>query len=401
MSKTFEQNSVIINATNIGFKFQGLGVYSLNLLIELVKLETSLNFIVYLNKTAKPHIDKIFFPENFSIRWVSERISPDNKFKGHFLRLLYSNWISFKHRNVLQFNTSQLEINFFRKNQIVTIHDVIPILFRQHHKKQYYFYKLLLGFGLRKAKYVLTPSNHSKELLQKIYAIKNEQIKVIYNGADNSCKHLKIPQLNKKNYIMYVGRICEMKNISSLIKAFEKIAAAFPHRLIVIGDDEVRFNQELSGYSPAVTSRITFKQDVCEDEKNELLSKASLLVFPSLYEGFGLPPIEAMACGCPVIVSDNSSLPEICGDAAIYVNPYCIDSIANGIKKVLSDEIKMIEMVYKSLERAKRFKWHYSAIEHLQVFDEVINFERLPETTLVPDFSIMASGRVGKIVSNL
>jgi len=177
MNKSEDKNTVIINATNIGYKFHGLGVYSLNLLKQLSKLKTSIRFIVYVNKTAKQSIDLITFPDNFSIRWASEKISPDNKFKGHFLRLIYSNWLSFKHRKVLQFNTSQLEINFFRKNQIVTIHDVIPVLFKHLHKKQYHFYKLLLGFGLRKAKYILTPSDHSKELLQKIYKINSEQIR--------------------------------------------------------------------------------------------------------------------------------------------------------------------------------------------------------------------------------
>ena len=403
MKKSEDKNTVIINATNIGYKFHGLGVYSLNLLKELSKLKTSIQFIVYVNKTAKLAIDQITFPNNFSIKWASEKISPDNKFKGHLLRLIYSNWISFKHRNALQFNTSQLEINFFRKNQIVTIHDVIPVLFRHLHKKQYHYYKMLLGFGLRKAKYVLTPSYHSKEMLQKIYKINSEQIKVIHNGADNSSKNIQIPQINKDNYIIYVGRICEMKNIRGILKAFEMIAEKFSHDLLFIGDDKKKLQQEIEGakLSPKTSERILFKENVSEEEKTKLLSKASIFLFPSFYEGFGLPPIEAMACGCPVVVSNNSSLPEICGDAAIYINPNNFEEIAEAITKVLSDKSLMNEMIFNSIDHARLFKWRFSAEEHLNVFTEVINFERMPETNLAPKFLSIIPSEVRKMVSNI
>ena len=246
MKKILTQNTVVINATNIGYKYQGIGVYSFNLLKEFSKIKTTLQFIVYVNKTAKIIIDELEFPNNFSIKWVSEKISPDYKFKGHLLRLLYSSWIALKHRNTLQFNTSQLEINLFNKNQIITIHDVIPLLFKHLHKKQYYYYKYLIGFGLKRAKYILTPSNHSKELLQSMFKLNGEQIKVIHNGSDNSNKKIKIPQLVKENYIMYVGRICEMKNISGLLKAFKIISKSYPHKIIFIGDDEKQFKKEIS-----------------------------------------------------------------------------------------------------------------------------------------------------------
>ncbi|RKY92922.1 MAG: hypothetical protein DRQ01_05635 [Ignavibacteriae bacterium] len=143
MKKNNFSNTVIVNATNIGYKYHGIGVYTLNVLQELTKLQTDLNFIVYLNNSCKEQIDKLEFPENFKIKWVSSLLSPDRNFKGHILRLLFSNLISLKHWKHLQFNTSQLEINFFRKNQVVTIHDVIPLLFPQYHKKQYFYFKII------------------------------------------------------------------------------------------------------------------------------------------------------------------------------------------------------------------------------------------------------------------
>ena len=111
---------------------------------------------------------------------------------------------------------------------------------------------------------------------------------------------------------------------------------------------------------------------VSNQELAFLYNLATLFVFPSLYEGFGLPPLEAVACGCPVVVSNVSALPEICGDAAYYINPYNIDSIAEGIRKLLDDKDLRGELIKKGLERAKTFSWDKSAREHLEVFEETL-----------------------------
>lgn len=98
-----------------------------------------------------------------------------------------------------------------------------------------------------------------------------------------------------------------------------------------------------------------------------------MFVFPSLYEGFGLPPLEAMACGCPVVVSNVASLPEVCGDAAYYVDSYNVESIAEGIHKVLTDETLRKRLIEKGLERVKLFSWEKSAKEHIKIFEEILN----------------------------
>ena len=98
-----------------------------------------------------------------------------------------------------------------------------------------------------------------------------------------------------------------------------------------------------------------------------------MFIYPSLYEGFGLPPLEAMACGCPVVVSNVASLPEVCGDAAYYVDPYSVESIAEGIIKVLTDDSLKQSLIRKGLERAKLFSWEKSAQEHIQIFEEALS----------------------------
>jgi glycosyltransferase involved in cell wall biosynthesis len=374
-------NTVVINATNIGYKFHGIGVYSLNILKEFTRLSTGLNFIVYLNKSCKPHIEEINFPDNFTVKWVSSIISPDKNFKGHSLRLIYSNFLSLRHWKYLLFNTSQLEINFFRKNQVVTIHDVIPLLFKEYHRKQYPYFKIILTYGLKYAKYVLTPSEHSKDLLQQIYNLSDERIKFIHNGANTI-------GLNKRNsdnepeekYILYIGRINKMKNIKNLLKAYSLIGDKISHKLVIVGDNVTNLQRGMknAGFSSRLKERVIFKHDIDESSKCMLMKNASLLVFASLYEGFGLPPLEAMACGCPVIVSDNSSLPEVCGEAAYYINPLNPSDIAEGIINVLNNSTLRNKLINNGLQRAKQLSWTNSAKEHLNVLEHVIMHSRLP-----------------------
>lgn len=381
MGKNIKSNTVVVNATNIGYKYHGIGVYSLNILSELTKLKTDLNFIVYLNKSCKKQIDKINFPVNFKIKWVSSLLSPDRNFKGHILRLIFSNLISLKHWKHLQFNTSQLEINFFRKNQVVTIHDVIPLLFKQYHKKQYYYYKILLKHGLKYAQFILTPSFHSKELLQRIYNLPERRIKTVHNGADT----LKLNLNNfdcaaEEKFILYLGRINRMKNIHGILKSYDSISSEIEEKLVIVGSDEKELQRELSEAKISDDSRkkIVFKSNITEKEKCSLMKKASLFLFVSLYEGFGLPPVEAMACGCPVIASNNSSLPEVCGDAAYYVNPDNHKDIADGILTVLNDIQLRNKMINVGINRSLLFNWAVSAREHLRVIEHVVAFSQFP-----------------------
>ena len=381
MEMNSKSNTVVVNATNIGYKYHGIGVYSLNILTELTKLQTDLNFIVYLNKSCKEQIDKINFPENFKLKWVSSLISPDRKFKGHILRLIYSNLISLKHWNYLQYNTSQLEINFFRKNQVVTIHDVIPLLFPQYHKKQYLYFKLILKYGLKYARFVLTPSAHSKELLKKIYQLPNERIKYIHNGANTLKLIMKnIEYKGEENFILYLGRINRMKNIQGMLKAFDIISSKIEEKLVIVGNDESELKREiyLAKLKESTVNKIVFKKNITEDEKCRLMRNASLFLYATLYEGFGLPPVEAMACGCPVVASNNSSLPEVCGDAAYYVNPNSHSEIADGILNVLNNAALRNKMINKGITNSLRFNWSFSTKEHLRVIEHVISHSQFP-----------------------
>lgn len=381
------ENTIIVNATNIGYKFHGIGVYSLNLLKELCKLKTDLNFIIYVNNNAASHLNEINFPENFMIKWVSKSLSPDYGFRGHIKRLFFSNWLSLKYSSFLIFNTSQLEINFFRAEQVITIHDIIPLLFKKYHKKQYLYYRFLLKFGLKRARFILTPSNFSKKTLQNIYKIPDSKIRVIHNGADTAGRKENINfEKSEKPFLLYIGRICKMKNIKGVIESFGKVAGKIPHNLIIVGNNEISFIEEFyfAKIDHNLKDRIIYKENISEAEKHYLFKNAAMMIFPTFYEGFGLPPIEAMAYGCPVIVSNNSSLPEICGDAAYYINPQNLTDISEAILKLIDNPELRNTLITKGKERALHFKWNFSARKHLWILEQIALYSNFPSAEKQP-----------------
>lgn len=387
-------NTIIFNATNIGYKYSGLGVYALKLLKKLAAYDHDLNFIVYLNKNAKNHIDNFTFPKNFKIKWVSSTLSPDLGFPAHLLRLIYSNYLSIKHLRYVQFNSSQLEISFFKKNQIVTIHDIIPIVFKQYHKKQSVYFKYVLKLGLFKAQKIITPSFHSKKTIAELYKISQEKIKVIYHGINDKPSGTQNSEpIVKGKYLLYVGRICKMKNINGLLNSFYAIRDKIEHSLVIVGDDEKKLAEEINAISDEqeFQSRIKFLKNVTEEDKNNLMKHASLFIFPSLYEGFGFPPLEAMANGCPVIISNTSSLPEICEDTAIYINPNNHAQIAAEIVRVLNDEPRMKVLKEESVLRAKLFTWEHSVTEHIGLFKAALAVKQ--EKIAVIQNTVLASSK--------
>lgn len=352
---------VVINATNIGLRLNGLGVYSLNLLGELTKLDSDIEFTVLLNRNARAHTRELKFPGNFAVKWVTRRLSPDYGFAGHLPRLVFSNLLSSRYGKSLIFNMSQMEAIFWRENQVITVHDLIPLLFPNDHRRQFHYFKYYLPPVLRRAARVITDSHHSAKLLMEHYGLSQDRVKTIYLGFDRQFCPAPAP---KKDYLLFVGRASPTKNLPGLLKALQIVRESYrlPVRLRIAGSTSIGADTdgvEVLGQIPTV--RLV-----------QLYREAALLVFPSFYEGFGLPPLEAMACGCPVVVSDAASLPEVCGDAACYVDPHDAESIAEGISRVLTDEALRRNMIEKGMARAAFFSWKTTARESLDVLSQAL-----------------------------
>lgn len=377
MNRNITSNRLIINATNIGRRLSGIGIYTLSLLQELARQDSDRCYTVYVNRNARAHLQEIHFPVNFRLVWVSRRLSPDYGFIGHFLRLLFANLLALIHWRHWIFNTSQLEACFFRARQIITIHDVIPLLFREYHRKQYPYFKSLLKFALRRARRIITPSSHSQLLLQEIYGLPADRIRVIPNGVQEIYHHAYRPSYRRRGgYILYCGRICPMKNVTALIRAFGLIRDRIPHKLIIAGEGQESLHeavrQGLLSAEDLADGRIELRGHVSNREMRNLMQHASLFVFPSLYEGFGLPPLEAMACGCPVIVSHAASLPEVCGEAVFYADPHNPLEMALEIYQVLNDPALQERLSRAGRQQSYRFSWRKSAAAHLAAFRQTI-----------------------------
>jgi glycosyltransferase involved in cell wall biosynthesis len=361
---------IVINATNLGKYVDGIGMYVLNLVRELAAIEATDGFIIYLNRSSREHLRDVPFPPRTTVRWVSPLLSPDHGFRGHALRLLFSQYLGLRHLASTIFVASQLEAIVLRRNQIIMIHDIIPLLFGRLHKKQYFYFRFILGHVLRRARWIVTPSQHTKELLQSKYGISGSRVQVIPNGVRASALMggAKRRTGHEGKYILFTGRNVPMKNLPAMLRAFELIKDRVPHRVVITGRERGR--RILPPGRSGPTDRVEFAGYVSPERMERLLSGASLLVYPSLYEGFGLPPLEGMAYGCPVVVSNVSSLPEVCGDAAHYVDPSDDQSIANGMYRVLTDRKLRIRLIARGFDRARQFPWKLAALRHVTLFDD-------------------------------
>lgn len=358
---------MIINATNIGRKLAGIGRYSFSVSSYFLTA-WDYPFQLMINEDALPFFDKERNRDKITV--VNRAISPDLGFRGHLLRLLWINRLGLQKPGELIFNTSQLEGCLFHRKQIITVHDLIPLIYRRHFKKQYFYFKYMLPMILRNSAGIVTGSQHTKHLIMKFYKIPEQRIHVILYGINDFFLN-QTPQHKKRSYILYVGRLSPTKNIAGLVEAFERLINkhSLGLRLKMTGDEK----KLCCGINKGIKDKIEFVGYPDDDYLAELYRNASLLVFPSFYEGFGFPALEAMACGCPVVVSNVASLPEVCGDAAYYVDPYNIESIAEGIHKVLTDKALRQSLIEKGLERAKLFSWEKSAKKHIEVFEEVLS----------------------------
>jgi glycosyltransferase involved in cell wall biosynthesis len=221
---------------------------------------------------------------------------------------------------------------------------------------------------VRKADKILTCSEHSKKDIVQFYGVAPEKIKVI--PLNISCRYrVETDQAKIKDararfkidgpYILYMGNFKPHKNVKGIIEAFARVARAFPDlRLVLAGPLEHTYPQLNAGVRElGLGPKVIFTGKLTESDQPHLLyAGAELFVFPSFYEGFGLPPVEAMACGTPVVASNVTSVPEVVKDAGLLVDPHSIDQIAGGIKAILGDRGLRDRLVEKGLARAREYE---------------------------------------------
>jgi len=257
------------------------------------------------------------------------------------------------------------------RNSVVTIHGLEYEYYPQMYPKKHLAYlRWSTKYALRNASKVIAISENTKKDLIELYNGDPEKIQVVHHGVGipDGILSRKVNGNKDKGYpyILYIGRLETKKNIHGLIRAFELLKKRYqvPHKLVLAG---------LKGYQ---YDKINFSKDiilkgyVSEKEKWQLLKNADMFVFPTFYEGFGMPILEAQVSGCPVITSNVSSMPEVAGQGAILVKPENIEEICDRMYQIIEDRDFKERLVNEGYENAKRFSWKKCAQETLRVLTD-------------------------------
>lgn len=373
-----------IDARFYGPKGKGLGRYTEKLIRNLEKVDTRNQYIIFLRQE---NFDE-FIPENdnfkkvlANLKWYSldEQLKMPQLIKQHQVDLMH-----FPHFNVPV---------LYRGKFIVTIHDLILLrhptkrattLGPLFYKIKYLGYKLAINSAVRRAKKVITVSQFTKEDLVNYFKIKPEKVAVTYEACDGvESGQLTIPETNflekhkiTKPYILYVGNAYPHKNLEGLIAAYREYKKRnnFSHQLVLVGKEDYfykRLKQNAYGEGLLHDNSVVFFGFASQKDLAYLYSEASLYIFPSFIEGFGLPGLEAMSFGLPVISSNTSSLPEILGDAAVYFDPQNKKDIISKIEETLGSKELQEKMITLGYEQVKKFSWGSCAKETLKIYESI------------------------------
>lgn len=327
---------------------------------------------------VKPSFDASSLQGRFKIVHFKSR----NAFFRNFIELPV---LCFKYKlNLLH---AQYFMPFFSPCPIVcTIHDICFEHFSDIFTKYEFFrQKLLIRFAAKHSKKIITVSQMSKKDIADAYAIDQNKITVVYNApkevfkkieiSDNDVSTIKTKYGIEKNFILSVGNLQPRKNLIRLIKAFissKKMNPSFDFQLVIVGKKAWMFDDIIKA-AMENSNDIVFTDYVSEGDLVKLYNIANLFVYPSIFEGFGLPPIEAMACGVPVAVSNQSALPEVVGEAGVYFNPYDENDIAKKILQITEDEELRLSLLKKSQMQIKKFSWNKSAKKIISVYEKMLS----------------------------
>jgi glycosyltransferase involved in cell wall biosynthesis len=334
-------------------------------------------FIIYLKKAP---IDA--FPKETE-NWKYKIVGP-GKFWTQF-GLPFNLFLS-KPKPDVFFSPTHYAPRFSPVPSVISVMDLSFLRFQElFNKSDLYQLKNWTKYSVKKATQIITISNSSRNDIIETYQVPEEKVLTIYPGIKQSVtlephvyamNELKAKYAVSTNYILFVGTLQPRKNISRLIEAFSKIKESdFELKdveLVIIGKKGWLYEEILEAPKKYnIEDKVKFLEGINDDELTIFYKHALCYVLPSLYEGFGLPVVEAMKHGCPVVTSNVSSMPEAGGDAAIYIDPEDVDDIAKKIVKVVNDKELRKELSEKGKKQAAKFSWEKTAKETLKILVDV------------------------------
>jgi glycosyltransferase involved in cell wall biosynthesis len=362
---------IAVNAAIVGDRPTGLGLYALNLIRELDALGERL--VVY---TSYPEIVRA--PRS-RVERVPSVVRPERGARGHLARLL---WTQLGLRLRVAQLRPRLLLNLMPEGllrsavpQVTVIHDVLPLREPKEYPRQQHYFRHYVPAVLRGSRAVIASSESTRRDLIDFYGIPADQLHVVLLGHDTARFVPSAPaSADAEPYALFVGNVMPHKNLLRVAEAFSQAVAGGRGQLVIRGSGRAVHVQALRDRIQAlgIGDRVDWQPYAPDDELVVLYQRARMLLLPSLYEGFGLTALEAMACGTPVIVSNRGSLPEVTGAAGIFVDPEDTGSIAAAIHRLFVDDTLAKIHADRGLARAPLFSWPKTTREVQSILHRVI-----------------------------
>lgn len=367
-----------IDARMYSSEFTGIGRYVYELIANLLKIDQKNEYVLFMNQ---PEFDKFEIP-NKRVR----KVLVNAKHYSFAEQMRYWRKLKRAKLDIMHFTHFNAPI-LYRRPSVVTIHDLTLSFFpgkkmnSSFHRMAYN--KVLRGV-LKHAKRVIAVSENTKKDLEEVSRTSPQKIEVIYEAVNENFGPRKNVEKNEeilkkysitKDFLLYTGVWRIHKNIVNLVKSFAilKQDEDFDAQLVITGTEDPYYPEvKRTVKEMGLEHDVIFPGMVPEDELVSLYQEARLFVFPSLYEGFGLPPLEAMRCGTPVVASKTSCIPEICGeDNALFFDPYDPTNMADTMGRVWLDETLEEELRERGLKHSLKFSWETMAEKTLKLYGEV------------------------------
>ena len=366
---------IAIDAHQVGTQLAGNATYITSLIEALAEIDQKNEYTLYVTKPVAA--------EKYSNRWTNfsvRHIAPHNP----FIRIPFSMNVELRRRPAdvlfVQFTAPP-----FAPCKVVTMipdisYEHLPETFKRRERLQM---KLTIRHTAKTAAHIITPSEYSRQDLIETYNLSLGKISMIPHAAPRFFKPVtdavEIQRVRRKyklngEFILAVGSIQPRKNLARLIEAYSILIKRRENvpPLVLVGKKAWLFEETFRATSShGVENRVQFTDFVPDEDLPALYSAAACFVYPSFFEGFGLPPLEAMQCGAPVIAGNRTSLPEVVGDAGLLVDPFDTNAIADALEKLISDKDLREDLSRRGLERAKKFSWLETARRTLSVFEKV------------------------------
>lgn len=368
----------------------GVEEYTLGLLLALFEIDQANEYILFFNAWKKPNFDFSLFSAYPNVK--IKKIKIPNKFLN--FSFWYFGWPK------IDKLVGGADIVFFpniifgavsrKVRMIVTIHDLSFERYPQYFSWKRRLWHIFVNSKkiCQRADQIIAVSNSSREDIANLYCVDKRKIKIISSAISNNFRIIdrndeKLIKVKEKyslpfKFILYLGTIEPRKNIVGIIRAYNLLQdfaletnnlELAKYKLVIAGSngwlDKAIFQEiEKSKYK----AKLVLPGFIEDADKHYLYNLATLFIYPSFFEGFGFPPLEAMACGVPIIISNNSSLPEICGKAGILIDPDKSGEISIAMREILTDKLLREKMIRLGLERSENFSWKITARKTLKLF---------------------------------